>query len=226
MKILFLGTGAADWVAAEDYDNPEYRRNSSALINGELLIDPGPCVPEALGRFGISPSSIKYIINTHKHSDHYNTKTLEWLKARGNAEYFEIGDGECIQPGDYKIEAMKGNHSVPVVHFLITQGGKKLFYGLDSAWLMYNEVQRLKAERMVDMAILDATIGHQVGDFRIFEHNSLNMVIEMKATLSRYVSRFCITHMAKTLHTGQAQLEADMEKHGILVAYDGFELEI
>ena len=44
MKLTFLGTGAADW-NINSYDAmPFFRRNSSALIDGTLLIDPGPHV--------------------------------------------------------------------------------------------------------------------------------------------------------------------------------------
>ena len=46
MKILFLGTGAADYKIDQRVPGEEFRRYSSALItsdNGEkLLIDPGP----------------------------------------------------------------------------------------------------------------------------------------------------------------------------------------
>ena len=91
MKIFYLGTGAADWTP-DDAENPEYRRNSSALINGELLIDPGPCVPEALGTFGIDISNIRYVINTHPHSDHYNENTLRMLTEAG-AEFFDLSAG-------------------------------------------------------------------------------------------------------------------------------------
>ena len=51
MKILFLGTGAADYTLKHRYLDG-YRRNSSILIDGTLLIDPGPCVPDALECFG------------------------------------------------------------------------------------------------------------------------------------------------------------------------------
>jgi len=42
MKITFLGTGAADWPLQREEKMKEFRRLSSALIDGVLLIDPGP----------------------------------------------------------------------------------------------------------------------------------------------------------------------------------------
>ncbi len=48
MKLLFLGTGAADWpINRTDYMK-EYRRFSSAVIDRQLLIDPGLQVLNAL----------------------------------------------------------------------------------------------------------------------------------------------------------------------------------
>jgi hypothetical protein len=74
--------------------------------------------------------------------------------------------------------------------------------------------------------VLDATIGEVPGDFRIFEHNDLNMVREMKATLEKYVGRFVISHMARTLHASHKQLSLSVGKDGIEAAYDGFETEV
>ena len=67
MKILFLGTGAADY-SAEHRNLAGYRRNASALIDETLLIDPGPCVPDALATFGVRADKIRYVIHTHRQS--------------------------------------------------------------------------------------------------------------------------------------------------------------
>mgnify|MGYP007014476730 FL=1 len=37
MRFLFLGTGAADWKRPQD--TGEYRRNTSTLVDGEMLIN-------------------------------------------------------------------------------------------------------------------------------------------------------------------------------------------
>ena len=77
-----------------------------------------------------------------------------------------------------------------------------------------------------DLAVLDGTVGFRDGDYRIFEHNDLNMVLEMQKTLAPYVGRFCISHMARTLHTDHAALSAAMAAHGVITAYDGLELTV
>lgn len=219
MKILFLGTGAADYkIHHRELDG--YRRNSSILIDDTLLIDPGPCVPDALDCFGVDASKIKYILHTHTHSDHYNEDTLSLLRAHG-AVSVSLADGEHARLGKYRVTALKGNHSVAVQHFIVDDGKSKLFYGLDSAWLLYEEVRAIEACGGVDLAVLDGTVGFGKGDYRIFEHCDMDMIISMSKTLVKSVKRICISHMARTLHTDHNTLARDMAEHGIEVAYDG-----
>ena len=224
MKILFLGTGAADY-SIQHRALDGYRRNSSILIDGTLLIDPGPCVPDALDCFGVRVDNIKYVLHTHTHSDHYNENTLALLQRHG-ATHVTLSDGESIVLGGYQITALKGNHSIPVQHFIVDDGKSKLFYGLDSAWLLYEEVQAIEECGGVDLAILDGTVGFGKGDYRIFEHCDMDMIISMSGTLAKNVKRICISHMARTLHTDHNTLSRAMAKHGIEVAYDGLVTEI
>ena len=90
MKIQFLGTGAADYDESHRHLSG-YRRNASALIDGALLIDPGPCVFDALEAFGVRAEDIRYVINTHPHSDHFNKETLAALEAQGTVMVTESG---------------------------------------------------------------------------------------------------------------------------------------
>ena len=90
---------------------------------------------------------------------------------------------------------------------------------------VYDEVSAIKSN-YIDLAVFDATIGDVSGDHRIFEHNNLNMVVEMKTSLEKYIKRVCISHMARTLHTSHAELSDRMKAHGIEVAFDGFETKI
>ena len=224
MKITFLGTGAADWRLSEHKHLAGFRRNASILIDDCLLVDPGPNVLDALCTFGKSADEIRYIINTHKHGDHYNEDTIASLS---NAVFTPMSAGDVKKIGKYTVEAVKANHSTcaDAVHFLISDGEKTIFYGMDGAWLLYDEVAAIK-KNGVDLAVIDATIGDVPGDFRIFEHNNLNMVLEIKATLNSFVKRWFISHMARTLHTAHEELVERMKPHGIEVAYDGCEIEI
>ena len=222
MKILFLGTGAADFPESKD-GVMGFRRTSSALIDEVLLIDPGPWVMDAILEFKVDISKIKYIINTHRHSDHYCEKTVDLLTKQG-AKFIEIRAKEKINLDGYVIEAYAGNHTIDVCHFMIKDGEKCLYYALDGAWLMYEEIKAIW-ENKPDLAVFDATIGFLEKDWRTFEHNNLNMVIEMKNNIGKDIKKYVISHMAYTLHKSHEELSNDMEKHGIITAYDGLEIE-
>ena len=219
MKILFLGTGAADYTGNE----VPFRRNSSALIDDTILIDPNKYVLDALSEYNVDISKIKYILNTHNHDDHYNESTVSYLVSQG-ATFINTEPNNQIFLGEYRILPLKGNHTIPVCHFIIEKDHKRLFYGLDGAWLLLEEIQAI-LEKIVDLAVFDATIGFIDGDWRIFEHNNLNMVLEMKKSLNSNIKKYVISHMAYTLHTSHDELENEMKKHDIITAYDGLTIE-
>lgn len=223
MKILFLGTGAADF-PTDKTGVLGFRRTSSALIDEKILIDPGPWVLDAISEYCVDASKIKYILNTHRHSDHYSAETVEYLEGLG-AKFVETKDKDVLTLDEYTIEAYKGNHTIPVCHFIIKDKEKCLFYALDGAWLQYEEICAVWKNKP-DMAVFDATVGFIEKDWRVFEHNNLNMVIEMKKSIDRDIKKYVISHMAYTLHTDHETLSAEMEKHGIVTAYDGLTLEI
>lgn len=222
MKLTFLGTGSADWKPSDKDTRADYRRNTSLLIDDTLLIDPGPTVLDGMQFANKSPDGVRFILNTHKHSDHYSIATVNALE---NATLVPMRAGEVKAVGKYTVTALPANHAVSTVHFLISDGERTLFYGLDGAWLLYEEFEAIK-KAGVDLAILDATLGDGSGDYRVFEHNSLTMVRELKASLAPYVKRFLITHVSKNLSHPHDELVALVKPHGIEVAFDGMEIVI
>ena len=84
---------------------------------------------------------------------------------------------------------------------------------------------------MLHAAVFDATIGDGFdGDYRIFEHNSIDMVRLMVATLKKQGrlaehAPVFLTHMARTLHGTQAEIEAKLEEP-LAAVYDGFCAEV
>ncbi|MCI8441518.1 MAG: MBL fold metallo-hydrolase [Provencibacterium sp.] len=83
MKITFLGTAAATGMPlpfcgcetcrqARRLGGKDIRRRACLLINEELLIDLGPDAPAACSRYAIDLSKIRYLLQTHAHSDHFD----------------------------------------------------------------------------------------------------------------------------------------------------------
>lgn len=232
MKILFLGTGAADWNIEKDSDNPEYRRNSSILINDSLLVDPGSCIFEFEKTFGYKNlyKKVKNVVCTHKHSDHFNPETVSRL----GLALTELPLFEPTEVGEFVITALPANHKTvdDPRHLIIEEksSGKRFFYGLDGAWLTY-ETAKYMRKFNYDLMLFDATLGSKedlggILDYRIFEHNSLEMVELLCNTFKNNCNLFYISHMAKTLHRNHKALSDFMQTKGINVAYDNHIVEI
>jgi len=87
MKITFLGTAAATSYPlmfcrcefcekARINGGRDFRKRSSLLINQDLLIDLGPDIMSASFRHGISIADVRYCLQTHSHSDHFDAAHL------------------------------------------------------------------------------------------------------------------------------------------------------
>lgn len=232
MKIHFLGTGAADWNLHEADASPVFRRNSAILINDQLIVDPGPCIFEFAETFEQPRlfSDVRYAVCTHLHPDHYSPESLQKLG-------LTLTETVLFQPvtlGDLRITAVPANHKTAEEpkHLVIEElsTGKRIFYGLDGAWLKYETAHFLK-DLHFDLMVFDGTVGFASDvserfDYRIFEHNCMEMVLLLCNFFQEQCDRFYISHMARTLHGDHQSLSDRLAAHHIHVAYDHLVLEI
>ena len=197
MKILFLGTGAADWPRetarlgdARGLD----RRCTSVLIDDEILLDPNPDVPGALEAFGADPGRIRYVLISHSHGDHFSKKTLSWLADMHPIDVY--GDGgylwklpqhenltfhplERRKPVEVpfgRLTAVLSTHDVEdteefCLHYILERDGKTVFYGCDGAWFGGGTWYEMEKHRF-DCVILDATFGDDASKFLKFQPQS------------------------------------------------------
>jgi phosphoribosyl 1,2-cyclic phosphate phosphodiesterase len=109
MKLTFLGTAAATsyplafcrcpfCTQARKTGGKDFRKRSSIIINDDLLIDMGPDILSASFMYNKSIADIRYCLQTHSHSDHFDashfiTRTPEYrgvdiqpLQLYGSAE--------------------------------------------------------------------------------------------------------------------------------------------
>ena len=87
MQLQFLGTSASEGYpnafcdcencqTARALGGPSLRKRSSALIDGQLLIDIGPDLMAASFQHGVSLAQIRYCLQTHEHYDHLDPSHL------------------------------------------------------------------------------------------------------------------------------------------------------
>lgn len=226
MKLHFLGTGAADWNQEDASNSIDFRRYSSLLVDGKLLIDPGPSIFEFAETFECPElfDGVTDIICTHRHSDHFSAESLARLTDKG-AVFHELSAGDTAVFGGYKINAYAANHATAEhpMHFTVESldDGKRFFYGCDGAWMFYDTYRAVMDLGKLDLMIFDCTIGDIHGDYRIFEHNNVAMVSEMSALFKKICPRFMVSHLARTLHPStHAETAAVLSKYGLETAHD------
>ena len=205
MKVLFMGTGAADWKINERRQNEFFRHLTSVRIDDDLMIDCSADTEDYLKMNGISLEKVKNLLITHSHIDHYSPDTIGKLLDKSVTVWSEentlsyiskdlpdiklgkINLFEPIKVGDYEIIGVPANHSVAdktqiSLHYIIQKGEKTIFWGCDGAWFLnksWSEIRKYK----YDLVVLDGTLGEAKGDYRIFEHNNLQMICEISATM-------------------------------------------
>ena len=232
MKLIFLGTGAADWTPKYFIEGTEYRRLSSALIDGELLIDPGPFIFHFADSINSKDmfSNLKAIIITHSHPDHISSVTVERLCTETNCtlygdsasyrklqkelpketlekiNFVTISKFDEFETAGFKILALPSNHATSDPEEIT------LNYSIEKCGkkLFYGpdgawllySVWQRIKSAQFDAMILEATIGDVPGDERIFTHNSTAM---LKIMLETIRTQGCIKENGKVYCTHMAR---------------------
>lgn len=252
-EILFLGTGAADWSLKDK--GGFFRRNSAVLVNSELLIDCGEHIFDFAASSGKNDlyKNVTDIIITHNHSDHFYKESIlrlaENQKIRvgcdkdimntvgehKNIEYINFSPFEIKKMGGFEITPILANHHMVIdgnscaFHYIITdKSGKKIFYGLDGAWILRPSWEEMKKHKFSIM-VFDCTVGDK-SDWRLFEHNTipmLRMIIEgvKSADIVAENGVLVASHLARTLHGSHEETKEILQKIGVAIAYDGMNIQ-
>ena len=255
-NIQFLGTSACDFSPKlenefKDKFDMDARRSSAVLLNGKYLIDSGVHILDSLRIAGADRETITDIFLTHIHGDHFdilNVKELAKFKKsplriwlREDTRLPQIENTEYIKMTPYtKYEVEKGlfitgvnaNHDEAAFpqHLIIEKDGKKMFYGCDGGWMLTKTYDFLKNADL-DLMVLDCTIGDYVGDYRIFEHNSISTLRLMLPTFKNEniiteKTKVIFSHIAPSLHKPHNELVDIARELSCEVAYDGKIMEI
>ncbi len=262
MKLTFLGTGAAYWDIHAYQKGVPHRRFSSALVNRDLLIDPGPHIFHFTETDGAPDllDGVKNIIVTHSHADHFNPENVARLCLGRDCTLW--ADAACYRKlvralgqetadriafvetrlnrdyaiGGYTVTPLRSNHATDDPDedtrlYLIEEGGRILYYGCDSAWIPTTAWNVIKG-KPVNALVLECTCGAIArNDWRIFEHNTLEMLELMLTTFRKYSYfaedvTYYASHLARTLHEDPTATAATLAEMGVTMAYDGLCIEV
>jgi phosphoribosyl 1,2-cyclic phosphodiesterase len=158
-------------------------------------------------------------------------------------EIVPLSVGETTVCGDIAITALPANHAINATEqaliYLIEKGPVRVIYATDTGGIMGVAARiagidpHVKNGRPITGLIMEATMG--MGDkgdedYRLFTHSSVNtvlrtakMLLRRKRLLLQDGERVYLTHMARTLHGTQAELDASLPAP-LKAAYDGLEV--
>ena len=245
MKLLFLGTGAADH-AWSRYGEPGVLGSTASLLEGHILLDCGPTVCRALERFDVDAEKITAIVNTHSHGDHFNVEQIRKIASGRTVDFYgtvqaceQVKEFCCVHPVEYgdvfeigscRFLTLPANHAVAdlkedTFNYLITCSGKTLLYALDTAWML-TRARRLIGETKIDCIIWDATMS-EPDDWRIFEHSDPEMFSAIRRVLIQTGNvtedvPVYFDHRARTLWPAElSEQQKIAERYGAHLAIDG-----
>jgi adenosylcobinamide kinase/adenosylcobinamide-phosphate guanylyltransferase len=194
MEALLLGTGAADGipnpfcrcVTCADYrSRGELRTPTSVLLDGRLLIDPGPEAPRQVTRLGRDLVGLEAILAGHAHDDHFDPAVLlhrswvtsEPLRVVGPAPVIEgaarwldhdqtavrlttVTAGDVFDLAGYRVTALPAHHEAfgEALCYLVEDGSSTVLYATDTG-LLSEAAWRLLSGHRVDLVLLEETFG-------------------------------------------------------------------
>lgn len=158
-------------------------------------------------------------------------------------EIIPLGIGETTVCGDIAITALPANHAIndteQALIYLIEKGPVRVIYATDTGGIMGVAARiagidpHVKNGTPITGLIMEATMG--MGDkgdedYRLFTHSSVNtvhrtvkMLLRRKRLIMREGESVYLTHLARTLHPTQAELDARLPAP-LKAAYDGLEV--
>lgn len=203
-----LGTGAAD-----GWPNPFCRCDSclwsrkvkrirtptSVLIDGRVLIDPGPEAPRQAIRANTDLADVELVLVSHVHSDHFDPRFLlyrswvsekpitlvgptqviaeceHWLEPnQTTVTLVEVSAGDRLERQGYQVTVLPARHSAlgEAVLFLIEDGRKRIIYACDTGPWADGFID-IVAKQQIDLLVLEETFGFRT-DLARDQHLDIN----------------------------------------------------
>jgi adenosylcobinamide kinase / adenosylcobinamide-phosphate guanylyltransferase len=215
VRVQLLGTGASDgwpnpWCACASCAAAAaaglVRGQSSALIDGRLLVELGAETPRAALRHGASLAGVEAVLVTHGHPDHHAWPAWMWrgwaggrrplvlvappavvAEARPHLDdavrAVEVSPGDRLEVAGYRVVVLPAAHAGPevgpaVLYDVTAPDGGRLLWACDTGPLP-DAALELVRDRAYDVVALELTSAHLPG------HHDLCSWPEQVAVLRR-----------------------------------------
>lgn len=258
VEVLLLGTGAADGIpnpfcrcqtCTDHRERGELRTPTSVLIDGRLLVDPGPEAPRQVSRFGHDLTGLVAVLAGHAHSDHLDPALLmhrswvtreplevvgpepvvarsrQWLDGDQTIVGFTtVTAGDTVEVAGYRVSVLAANHEAfgEACCYVIEDDTASVLYATDTGLLPESTLAVL-AGRRVDLVLLEETFGPRTdkGDRHLHLATFAATVARLRAigTIAEG-TRVVAVHLAHD-NPPLAQLRAELAELGAEVLPDG-----
>ena len=175
-------------------------------VAGRPRMLPPPIAPEEL--------RCDVMVCTHDHLDHVDidaiplmnktgmrflapTHARDTLAACGVTDYVPFDEGAMHQVGEFELEAVFADHSVPAIGVLVKHGGITLYFSGDTE---YNERLAALSERHVDVMIV--CINGKLGNMSVEEAVRLTREIAPRVGIPTHYGMFESNTEDPTKYTG------------------------
>jgi adenosylcobinamide kinase/adenosylcobinamide-phosphate guanylyltransferase len=195
VDVLALGTGSADgWPdpscgcasCTAERTERRVRGQTSALVDGTLLLDCGPDTPRAAERFGAGLSRLRHVLITHQDPDRCSPALLlsrrrvdapldvvglpdvvdacrAWVTPESPVTLRAVAPGDRLRLGEYDVRVLAARRASPArsVLYDVTAPGGRLLYAPRTAALPDTTVEAV-AGAAFDVVLLEETFGDAV----------------------------------------------------------------
>lgn len=200
MEILLLGTGAADgWPnpfcscasCTSSLRSGDLRGQTSALVDGRLLLDCGPEAPRAALRWGATLSGVRHLLVTHSHPDHAGPGALlfrswagrtepldvvgspealevfrDWVGPDDPVRWVPVAAGDTVDLDGYVVRVLAATHGDSmtgpgVLYDVSAAQGGRLLWATDTGPLPSSTLEAV-TDRAFDVVLLEETFGDRL----------------------------------------------------------------
>lgn len=204
------------------------------LSDGKTEICIDPYLSDVVNRIASRPRMVEApflpeelkcdaVVCTHNHVDHVDIDAIPLMKKDkmlflapsdakntlldcGVTNYVEFGEGDKAQIGDFELEAVFADHSVPAIGLVVQRGGIAMYFSGDTEY--HEKLERL-SDKSIDIMFI--CINGKLGNMNVNEAIKLTRIINPKVGVPMHYGMFESNTENPENYTSQLDCGFEME---------------